>query len=66
MGTSISHWDGATAYFLFAHSPSALVLFALGVFIIGFGLITTIKRHEDKTFTKHLADISKRTDTLSP
>ncbi|GAB2189886.1 hypothetical protein [Sessilibacter sp. MAH2] len=53
MGTSISQWDGATAYFIFANSPLALVLFALLMLVICVGLIALIKRHEDKAFAKY-------------
>ena len=65
MGTSISNCDGATAYFLFAHSPFAMVLFALGVLMICVGLITLIKRHEDKAFSNHTKiTASKNRSTL--
>jgi hypothetical protein len=50
MGTSISSWDKATAYFLFADSPLILVLLALMVAAICISLLVSIKQHEDKAF----------------
>ena len=50
MGSSISTWEGATAYFTFADSPVMLVLFAMGVSAIVIGLITSIIKHENKAF----------------
>jgi hypothetical protein len=50
MGTSITTWENATAYFTFADNPVALVLFAIGSAGIVIGLITTIIRHENKAF----------------
>ena len=50
MGTSITTWEGVSAYFTFADSPFALGLFAFGCAAIVVGLIASIKKHEDDAF----------------
>ncbi|MFT6154054.1 MAG: hypothetical protein ACJA0E_000498 [Bermanella sp.] len=52
MGTSITTWENATAYFTFADNPAALVFFALGSAGIVIGLIATIIQHENEAFKK--------------
>ncbi len=52
MGTSISTWEGVTAYFTFADSPMMLALFALGAAGIIVGLIASIMKHENDAFDK--------------
>jgi hypothetical protein len=53
MGTSITTWENATAYFTFADSPVMLGLFAIGAAGIVVGLIASIIRHENEAFKKH-------------
>jgi len=53
MGTSITTWENVSAYFTFADSPMALVLFAAGVTAIVAGLIHSIIKHENKAFDAH-------------
>lgn len=50
MGTSITTWENAKAYFTFADSPSILVLFSLIALGIVVGLIWSIIMHENKAF----------------
>ena len=52
MGTSITTWEGVTAYFAFADSPVALGLFAFGCAAIVVGLIAGISKHENEAFEK--------------
>lgn len=52
MGTSITTWEGVSAYFTFADSPFALGLFAFGCAAIVVGLIAGIARHENEAFEK--------------
>ena len=60
MGTSFLSWDGVTAYFMFADSPTLLMLFAIVVGLICISLITSIKKHEDKAFKQHLKPLDHR------
>ena len=53
MGTSITSWEGVSAYFTFADSPIMLMLFALGAAGIVVGLITSIIKHENEAFEEH-------------
>jgi hypothetical protein len=53
MGSSITTWEGATAYFTFADNPVMLVLFAIGASAIIIGLIASIIKHENEAFDKH-------------
>ncbi|TDO95780.1 hypothetical protein [Marinomonas balearica] len=53
MGTSITSWENVSAYFTFADNPLALVLFSIGAAAIVAGLISTIKKHEDKAFEEY-------------
>ncbi|MBJ7539407.1 hypothetical protein [Marinomonas transparens] len=50
MGTSITTWENVSAYFTFADSPMALVLFSAGVTGIVVGLIRFIMKHEKEAF----------------
>ena len=52
MGTSISTWENASAYFTFADSPAALVLFSITAAAIVVGLIGSIIKHENKAFNQ--------------
>ena len=53
MGTSITSWEGVSAYFTFADSPIMLMLFVLGAAGIVVGLITSIIKHENAAFEEH-------------
>jgi hypothetical protein len=53
MGTSITTWENVAAYFTFADSPMALVLFSVGVAAIVVGLIGSIMKHEKEAFKSH-------------
>jgi len=53
MGTSITTWEGVSAYFTFADSPIMLMLFALGAAGIVIGLIASIIKHENEAFEDH-------------
>lgn len=53
MGTSITTWEGVSAYFTFADSPIMLMLFALGAAGIVIGLIASIIKHENEAFEEH-------------
>lgn len=52
MGTSITTWENASAYFTFADSPTALVLFSIIAAGIVVGLIGSIIKHENKAFNE--------------
>lgn len=53
MGTSITTWENVSAYFTFADSPMALVLFSIGAAAIVVGLIGSIMKHEKEAFKNH-------------
>lgn len=53
MGTSITTWEDASAYFTFADSPVMLGLFTIGAAAIVLGLIWSIIKHENKVFDLH-------------
>lgn len=53
MGTSITSWKDAAAYFMFADNPVALGIFAVGIALVVAWLIGSIIKHEDQVFENY-------------
>jgi len=53
MGTSITSWKDAEAYFMFADNPIALGIFAVGMTLVVLGLIISIIKHENQVFENY-------------
>lgn len=50
MGSPITSWDDAGAYFTFADSPAVISLFLLGAVVLCVGAILIGYVHEQKAF----------------
>lgn len=49
----IETWDGAEAYFTFAHSPGVMMLLLLGALVVTFGTIIIAAVHEKHAYANH-------------
>jgi hypothetical protein len=52
MGSPITSWDGAEAYFSFASSPGLMALFLVASAVITFGTILVAGHHESECYKK--------------
>ncbi|MGH6736928.1 MAG: hypothetical protein ACRECX_12765 [Methyloceanibacter sp.] len=52
MGSPITTWEGAAAYFTFADKPAILYAILAAAVIVTFGTIVMATMHEDEAYKK--------------
>ncbi|QEW19644.1 hypothetical protein LA6_001834 [Marinibacterium anthonyi] len=49
----IDSWDGAEAYFTFAHNPGIMMLILLASVVVTFGAVVIAAKHEKHAYSNH-------------